>query len=196
VTATAPASSPSPRLAGVLFSAEQIRQRIEAMASEIARDYGHTDLIAVAVLKGSFIFLADLARLLSSQGVHLAIDFIALSSYGSGTSSAGEVAIRQDLVVSVARHPVLLVDDILDTGFTLQTASRLLIEKGASEVRTCVLLDKPSRRQVPMTAHYVGFQIDDVFAVGYGLDYDSRYRHLPYLASLVFDNPTPKEPAP
>jgi hypoxanthine phosphoribosyltransferase len=182
-----------PRLTGVLFTAEQIRQRLTILAAEIARDYGHTDLIAVAVLKGSFIFLADLARLLSDHGVHLAIDFMELSSYGSGTSSSGRVRIGEELASSVAHHPVLLIDDILDTGLTLQTARRLLLEKGASEVRTCVLLDKPSRRQVPMTAHYVGFHIADVFAVGYGLDYDNHYRHLPYLASLVLAPPTAPE---
>ncbi len=182
-----------PRLTGVLFSADQIRQRLTILAAEIARDYGHTDLIAVAVLKGSFIFLADLARLLSDHGVHLKIDFMELSSYGSGTTTSGRVTLRQDLADSVAHHPVLLIDDILDTGLTLQTAQRLLLEKGASEVRTCVLLDKPSRRQVPTTAHYVGFHIPDVFAVGYGLDYDNHYRHLPYIASLALSPPAATE---
>lgn len=182
-----------PRLTGVLFTAEQIRQRLAILAAEIARDYGRTDLIAVAVLKGSFIFLADLARLLSDHGVQLTIEFLELSSYGSGTSSSGQVRMGQDLAGSVAHHPVLLIDDILDTGLTLQTARQLLLEKGASGVRTCVLLDKPSRRQVPITAHYVGFHITDVFAVGYGLDYDNQYRHLPYLASLVLDPPTAPE---
>ncbi len=188
-----PSPSPltTPHLAGVLFSAKQIRERLDVLAAEIARDYGPTDLITVAILKGSFVFVADLARLLSERGIHLAIDFIGLSSYGPNTTSSGRVLVGHDLTVSVAGHPVLLIDDILDTGLTLQTACRLLLEKGAAEVRTCVLLDKPSRRRVPMTADYVGFHIDDVFAVGYGLDHDNRHRHLPYLALLSFDTALP-----
>ena len=113
------------------------------------------------------------------------VDFLALSSYGAGTASQGHVAIRNELSLPVAGRRVLLIDDILDTGHTLQTASRLLVERGASEVRTCVLLDKPSRRIVPITANYVGFQVPNVFVVGYGLDYDNRYRHLPCLTTLT-----------
>jgi hypoxanthine phosphoribosyltransferase len=180
-----------PGLDNVLYSAEQIRERLEELAAEIARDYGRTDLIAIAILKGSFVFLADLARLLSGRGIHLTIDFMRLSSYGPNTSSSGQVIIREEPAVSVTGHPVLLIDDILDTGLTLQTARRLLLEKGATDVRTCVLLDNPSRRRVSMTADYVGFHIAGVFAVGYGLDHNHRYRHLPYLAALDSEHSAP-----
>ena len=177
-----------PRLARVLFSADQIRQRLEEVADEIARDYGQTDLVAVAILNGSFVFLADLARLLSVRNIHLLIDFVALSSYGADTNSSGHITIRQDLLkIPLDSRPVLLIDDILDSGLTLQSARAMLQERGAGPVRSCVLLDKPSRRRVPVSADYVAFHIEDVFAVGYGLDYDNRYRHLPYLAALAFE---------
>ena len=174
-----------PHLGPLLFTADQVQHRVEALADDLARDYGPGDLLAVALLKGSFIFVADLIRHLSARKVHPVVDFLALSSYGAGTASQGHVAIRNELSLPVAGRRVLLIDDILDTGHTLQTASRLLVERGASEVRTCVLLDKPSRRIVPITANYVGFQVPNVFVVGYGLDYDNRYRHLPCLTTLT-----------
>ena len=188
-----PAPSPhpphgKPRLARVLFTADQIRQRLDEVADDIARDYGPTDLVAVAILNGSFIFLADLARLLSVRNIYLLIDFVALSSYGADTASSGRVTLRQDLLtIPLDNRPVLLIDDILDSGLTLQAARALLLERGAGPVRSCVLLDKPARRRVPIVADYVAFRIEDVFAVGYGLDYDNRYRHLPYLAALAFE---------
>lgn len=182
-----------PRLGRILFSADQIRQRLDALAAEIARDYGTGDLAAVAVLKGSFVFLADLARLLSNRGIHLTIDFMTVSSYGTGTASAGTATVREAPGRPLNGQPVLLIDDILDTGLTLQTARDILIRNGAGEVRCCVLLDKPARRRIPSKADYAAFRIEDVFAVGYGLDYNDRFRHLPYLATLVFDGPAQGE---
>jgi hypoxanthine phosphoribosyltransferase len=182
-----------PHLVGVLFTADQIRLRIDGLASELIRDFGQGDLTAVAVLKGSFVFLADLARALSIRGIHLTIDFMTLSSYGADTATSGHVLIQQAPSLPVTRGPVLLIDDILDTGLTLQAARNLLIEKGATHLRTCVLLDKPARRKVSPGADYAAFQIEDVFAVGYGLDYDNRYRHLPYLAALSFEDAIPSE---
>lgn len=181
-SAPAPAT---PHLGPVLFTAEQIRVRVDALADEIARDYGPGELAAVAVLKGSFIFLADLARRLSVRGIHLTIDFMSLSSYGAGTAPAGPVQVQPTPPLRATRGPVLLVDDILDTGLTLQTARELLSRNGITNLRTCVLLDKPARRRVPANADYVGFQVENVFVVGYGLDYNDAYRHLPYLAALV-----------
>jgi hypoxanthine phosphoribosyltransferase len=179
--------SATPALDKELFSAEQIRTRINALADDIARDYGADDILAVSILKGSFVFTADLIRALAGHQVHPLVDFMTLSSYGSSSMSSGKVLLHQELSLPVKGHRVLLIDDILDTGLTLQTARELLIQKGADEVRTCVLLDKPSRRVAPITADYSGFQIENVFVVGYGLDYNSRYRHLPGLAILKFD---------
>lgn len=169
---------------GILISARRIRRRVNEIAREIAGRCGPGPLVAVAILKGSFVFAADLARALSDRGLHLAMDFLTLSSYGSGTTSASRIATLQDIGVDVARQRVLLIDDILDTGRTLQAARDRLLAKGAREVLTCVLLDKPARRIVSIQADYVGFNVDNVFVVGYGLDFDNRYRNLPYLAVL------------
>lgn len=168
----------------ILFSAEQIRRRLNRLANEIDRTCPGRQLVAVAILKGSYVFLADLARLLSARGIHLVIDFLSLSSYGARTSSTGTVNLLHDLSIPLKGKTVLLLDDILDSGLTLQYAVTLLKNKGAQQVITCVLLDKPSRRKTPMTADYVGFKVDNVFVVGYGLDFNNHYRHLPYIARL------------
>ena len=170
-----------------LFSADQIRARVNAMADTLAADLPDGEVLCVALLNGSFIFAADLARALADRDVHPVIDFMTLASYGRDTASSGSVTLKHDLSLEVNGRDVLLVDDILDTGLTLQAVCRLLVERGATSVHTCVLLDKPSRRRVPVTADLVGFVIADVFVVGYGLDYDGRYRHLPYLAALPPD---------
>lgn len=172
-----------------LFPPEIIQARVNGLADEIARDYHDRVFTIVTVLKGGFVFAADLVRALSRRGIHPFVDFIAFSSYGTGTTRR-EISLKQEPSLPVRNHPVLLVDDILDTGHTLQAAQHLLTSHGATEVRLCVLLDKPSRREVPVTAHYIGFQIENVFVVGYGLDYDNRYRELPYLTVL-----TPGEPS-
>jgi hypoxanthine phosphoribosyltransferase len=190
-SATSPAAAGRPRLGTVLFTAERIRERLEEVAGAMAGDYGRIDLLAVAILNGSFVFAADLARALSVCGVHLAIDFMTLSSYGDSTVSPGRIDLLHEVTIPLAGRPVLLMDDILDSGLTLQTARRHLLDRGAASVRTCVLLDKPSRRRVPVEADYVAFRIDDVFVVGYGLDYDGRYRHLPYVAELTFEGDAP-----
>jgi hypoxanthine phosphoribosyltransferase len=176
-----------PRLGEVLFTADQIRTRLDDLADRIVQDYGQTDLVAVAILNGSFVFLADLARALSVRGLHLTIDFLALASYGGGTVSTERIQVRQAVTIPLEGRTVLLLDDILDSGLTLHTARDLLLGRGVASLRTCVLLDKPSRRRVPIEADYAAFRIGNVFAVGYGLDYDNRYRHLPYLAALAFE---------
>ncbi len=170
-----------------LFTADEIRARVHAMADTLAAGLPDDELRCVALLNGSFIFAADLARALADRDVHLVIDFMTPASYGGETTSSGSVTLKHDLSLPVDGRDVLLVDDILDTGRTLQTVCRLLQERGAASVRTCVLLDKPSRRRVPVTADLAGFVIDDVFVVGYGLDCGGRYRHLPYLAALPPD---------
>lgn len=179
--------NPTPHLERELFTADQIRHRISILADDIALAYGTEEFLAVGLLKGSFVFTADLIRALASHPVRPLVDFLALSSYGAGCSSSGTVTLRHEPTLPIQGHRVLLIDDILDTGLTLQTACQMLIQQGATEVRTCVLLDKPSRRLVPITADYTGFKVDDVFVVGYGLDYNNRYRHLPGLSVLGFD---------
>ena len=170
----------------VLISDEEIRKRIDALVDEMASTCQSERLVLVGILRGSFMFLADLVRKLYEHKVHPRIDFMTLSSRGAGVDSTGTVVIRKDVTVDVTGADVLLVDDILDTGRTLDFARRHLLDKGAAEVRSCMLLDKPSRREIPITSEYIGFTVEDVFVVGYGLDYDSHYRELPYIAEVTF----------
>lgn len=170
----------------VQMTAEQIATRIDQLVTEMQRDLRGDNVVMIGILRGSFIFLADLVRDLNPHDVHPRIDFITLESYGSGTVSSGEVRVVKELRLDVAGADVVLVDDILDSGRTLSFASNYLRERGARSVKTCALLDKPARRAVPFEADYVGFKIEDNFVVGYGLDYDSRYRELPYIANVVF----------
>jgi hypoxanthine phosphoribosyltransferase len=171
----------------ILFSEQQIKQRVEVMVKEMAEECRNTsNFVMIGILRGSFMFFADLVRELNRDGVHARIDFTTLESYGSGTESSGIVKVVKDFTVDVTGCNVFIVDDILDTGRTLTFAKNYLFEKGAASVKTCVLLDKPSRRIVPVKADHVGFEIEDTFVVGYGLDYDSYYRELPYIAKVTF----------
>ncbi len=170
----------------VQMTAEQIANRVDELVTEMQRDLRGDNVVMIGILRGSFIFLADLVRDLNPHDVHPKIDFITLESYGSGTESSGEVRVVKELRLDVTGADVVLVDDILDSGRTLSFASNYLRERGARSVKTCALLDKPARRAVPFEADYVGFQIEDNFVVGYGLDYDSRYRELPYIANVIF----------
>lgn len=167
----------------VLFSAAEIGLRVTDLAETIARDMG-PDIAVVAVLKGSFVFTADLLRALHHCGVKPRIDFMTLSSYGTGTTSRGEVEIVRDVVDDLTGFRVLLIDDILESGRTLAFAKAHLLAQGAAEVRPCVLLDKPEKRVAPIEADYVGFVSPDKFVVGYGLDYAHYYRELPYIGVL------------
>ncbi len=166
----------------VLLTQEQIRDRISAMAGEIARDYPPDEQIhLVCVLKGGFMFLSDLVRALPTR---VTLDFIALSSYGKGTKSSGEVRMIKDVDHALEGRHVVIVEDIVDTGLTLHYLQDILRARSPKTLRTACLLSKPSRRQVDVPVEYVGFTIEDHFIVGYGLDYDERYRELPYLAIL------------
>lgn len=166
---------PEPR---VLISRQRLANRVTELAAEIERDYAGTEsLIGVGILKGSVFFMVDL---LQQVDLPLSIDFFQTSSYGSGTVP-GEVRIRKDLDLSIRDRHVLLIEDIVDTGFTLRTIMALLRFRGARSVKLCALLDKVSARQADVTIDYRGFEIDDVFVVGYGLDYDERFRNLPYI---------------
>lgn len=170
----------------VLFTAEQIARRVEELVVEMQHACRSDNFAMIGILRGSFMFLADLARGLYQHRARPRIDFLTLESYGSGTESSGNVRIVKDIRMDVEGADVMLVDDILDTGRTLSVATRHLLEKGARSVKTVAMLDKPSRRVVSFTADFVGFTVPDEFVVGYGLDYDSYYRELPYIAKVTF----------
>jgi len=166
----------------ILFSKEAISARVTSLGVEISRDHQGEDLVLLALLKGSVVFLADLIRAIS---IPLHLEFAWVSSYGAGTTSAGQVDLKLLPEEDLKGRTVMLVDDILDTGRTLKTVSQCLKEEnGAGLVETCVLLDKKARRAVPQEADYVGFPVEDHFVVGYGLDHAGRYRNLPYIGVL------------
>lgn len=166
---------------------KELQDRVASLVNEIIEHVDNEQLVIVGVLRGSFMFLADLVRELHPRGLHPCIDFMTLSSYGSATESSGNVHVTKDISVDLTGKKVLLIDDILDSGRTLRFATRHLENKGAASVLTCCLLDKPSRRVVDITADFIGFEIPDTFVVGYGLDYDSHYRELPFLGEVVFE---------
>ncbi|MCO5045427.1 MAG: hypoxanthine phosphoribosyltransferase [Kiritimatiellae bacterium] len=170
----------------IMISTEQIAERVESLVSEMQASCQSDNFVMIGILRGSFIFLADLARHLYQHCVRTRIDFMTLESYGSGTESLGEVRVVKDIRMDVAGADVMLVDDILDSGRTLTFATKHLLDKGARSVKTVALLDKPSRRVLPFEADFVGFTVPDEFVVGYGLDYDSYYRELPYIAKVTF----------
>lgn len=167
----------------VLFPATEIKERVESLAAEIAAAIPGEFLI-VSLLRGSFMFTADLVRELYAIGVHPQIDFMTLSSYGSATESSGSVVIGRDVTDEVKDRQVLILDDILETGRTLRFAHDLLIERGAKDVKIAVLLEKPGKLQVAAKADFVGFSIPDKFVVGYGLDYANHYRELPFIGYM------------
>ncbi|MCY0897635.1 MAG: hypoxanthine phosphoribosyltransferase [Firmicutes bacterium] len=166
----------------VLIQAQDIRLRVEQLGARITYDYQDKDLILIGILKGSFVFVADLARAID---LPLAIDFMAVSSYGMSTQSSGVVRIIKDLDHSVEQKHVLVVEDIVDTGLTLNYIYGHVKSRGAASVKICALLDKASRRQVAVPVHYKGFEIPDEFVVGYGLDVEERYRNLADICRVV-----------
>jgi hypoxanthine phosphoribosyltransferase len=170
----------------VLFTADQIERRVNELVDEMASACRTDNFVMIGILRGSFMFLADLVRDLYQHDVHPRIDFVTLESYYSGTESSGAVHVAKDISMDISDATVILVDDILDTGRTLSFATKHLLDKGARSVRSCALLDKPSRRVVACEADFVGFKVEDYFVVGYGLDYDSHYRELPYIAKVMF----------
>lgn len=166
----------------VLLDEETIAARVRDLAAQVSADYaGSDDLVLVGVLKGAFIFMADLARQLS---VPHCVDFIALSSYSRGSISDGAVRLIMDTRTNLSGRQVLIVEDILDTGYTLDYLLRIFRAREPASLRTCVLLSKPERRKIEVPVDYLGFEIPDVWVVGYGLDYADRFRTLPYIAAL------------
>jgi hypoxanthine phosphoribosyltransferase len=164
----------------VLISEEVIAERVTGLAKDIARSEPE-DLLIVVILKGSFVFAADLIRALDRAGVKPRVDFMTLSSYGEGMQSKGKVTLSRDISEDVTGRHVLIVDDILESGRTLLFARDLLSERGAVSVKTCLLLDKSEKREIPIEADFTGFEIGDQFVIGYGLDLAHRYRGLPYI---------------
>ncbi|HYT67743.1 MAG TPA: hypoxanthine phosphoribosyltransferase [Vicinamibacterales bacterium] len=166
----------------VLISKVDINARIASLAAEIERDYPAEEAVhLVAILKGGFMFMADLVRAMSDR---VTMDFMAVSSYGKGTTSSGQVRVLKDLDSNVEGRHVILVEDIVDTGLTLHYLQDLLKARAPKSLKTACLLSKPSRRKVEVKVDYIGFTIEDHFVVGYGLDYAEKYRNLPFIAVL------------
>lgn len=165
----------------ILFTEEQIAARVRALGAELSRDYAGKNPLMLCILKGAFVFFADLTR---AMDMPVAMDFMQVSSYGAGAVSSGNIRILKDTAVPVAGRDVIIVEDIIDSGNSLYRLKGLLKERGASSVKICAFLDKASRRTAPVAADYVGYVIEDAFVVGYGLDYAEKYRNFPYLGIL------------
>jgi hypoxanthine phosphoribosyltransferase len=168
----------------VVLTEEQIRQRVAELGDAISADYGDEPVLLIAVLRGAALFVADLARHISSP---VELDFMAVSSYGSSTKSSGVVRIIKDLDEGIEERHVLVVEDILDTGLTLKYLLKNLASRGPRSLEVCTLLSKAGKQRVPISCKYIGFDIPDEFVVGYGLDYAEKYRNLPYLGILKPD---------
>src|SRR5689334_7623470 len=170
-----------PEIGEILVQQSDLEHRVQALGAEITRDYAGKDLLLVGVLKGAIFFLSDLMRHIT---VPCEVDFMAVASYGSATESSGVVRILKDLDIAIEGRDVLIVEDIVDSGLTLQYPLRSLQTRNPASLEVCALLTKPARREVELPARYIGFEIPDKFAIGYGLDHAEKYRNLPYVAAL------------
>jgi len=168
----------------VLFEEQAIAIRVQELARAIAQDLPEPTPVLIGLLTGAFIFLADLMRALGRLGIEPQVDFMAVSHYGPLVASSGLVQIHKDSAVEIKGRPVLLVDDILDSGQTLRMVRDHLVARGPSWLRTCVLLDKPSRREIAISADYIGFEVPNAWIIGYGMDASGEGRALPYVASV------------
>jgi len=166
-------------ISNTLISQEEIETKVIELAKKIEMDYKNQEVLIVGVLKGAFVFASDLVR---NINLDLSLDFIAVSSYGMSTESSGVVKINKDIEMDLTGKNVIIVEDIIDTGLTLKYIKEYLSGKNAKSVRICTLLDKPSRRKCNVDVDYVGFEIEDLFIVGYGIDCKEKYRNLPYIA--------------
>lgn len=165
----------------ILITREQLAARVAELGAQITEDYRGRELVIIGILKGAVVFLSDLIREID---LPISIDFMAISSYGSATKSSGVVRIMKDLDRDIVERHVLVVEDIIDTGLTMSFLKNNLLSRGAASIRVCALLDKPERRLVRLSSDYTGFLVPDAFVVGYGLDYDQRYRNLPEVGVL------------
>jgi hypoxanthine phosphoribosyltransferase len=173
-----------PQIGEILVQPDDLKQKVRDLGAQISADYGERDLLMVCVLKGAVFFLADLMRAID---IPCEVDFMAVSSYGSETDSSGVVRILKDLDRPIAGRDVLIVEDIVDSGLTLQYLLRNLGARNPASLEVCALLTKPDRRKIELPTRYVGFEIPDKFAIGYGLDHAERYRNLPYVAALTIE---------
>lgn len=173
------------KLGKTLISEHEIQHRTSQLAHQIVNDFKDDEILIISVLKGAFMFTADLIRRISKLDAKIEIDFIRARSYGSGKDSSGVVKLDLDVSADLKNRCVLLVDDIVDSGNTLKQVCEYLNGKGAAKVSTCVLLDKPARRTTDFVPDYIGFEIPDYFVVGYGLDYNERGRCLPFITHIV-----------
>jgi hypoxanthine phosphoribosyltransferase len=173
--------SDDPAIGETLVGSDQLRRRVDELAAQISADYAGRDLVLIGVLKGAVFFLSDLMRALT---VPCEVDFMAVASYGSATKSSGVVRILKDLDAVIEGRDVLIVEDIVDSGLTLQYLLRNLAGRNPRSLEVCALLIKPERRKVDLETRYVGFEIPNRFAIGYGLDHGERYRNLPFVAAL------------
>lgn len=175
----------------VLYTEQELKRKVAALGAQISADYADKEnVVLVGILRGSYIFMADLSR---SITIPCRIDFMSVSSYGKGTSSSGQIEIKKDLSDPINGAHVILVEDILDSGNTLDYLTKILSARNAASIRICTLLDKPERRVKPVTADYYGFLVPNAFVVGYGLDYGEKYRNLPYVGILkpeIYENNT------
>jgi hypoxanthine phosphoribosyltransferase len=171
-----------PKIGEILVQADQLKHRVRELGEQISRDYEGRDLLLVGVLKGAVFFLSDLMRHID---IPCEVDFMAVASYGSSTESSGVVRILKDLDAAIAGRDVLIVEDIVDSGLTLKYLLRNLGARQPASLEVCALLTKPERLQVDLRTRYIGFEIPDRFAIGYGLDLGERYRNLPYVAALI-----------
>lgn len=165
----------------VLFTEEQLREKVAELGARITADYQGKNPLIVSVLKGSYVFMADLTRRIDTK---CNIDFMVVSSYGSGTKTSGEVQIIKDIGSKIEGRDLIIVEDILDSGVTLSYLMKILQARGVNSIRLCTLLSKPERRKIDVPIDYLGFEVPDEFVVGYGLDYDETYRNLPYIGIL------------
>ena len=172
---------PKTQIVKTLISRGKLRKKVKELALKISRDYKGKKLVIVGILKGAMVFMSDLMR---QMKIPVEIDFIQASSYGASQTSSGKIKVKKDIDLPLAGKHVLLVEDIIDCGYTLDYLLGFIKRKRASSVRICVLLDKPSRRKVPVPLAYKGFEVPDKFIVGYGLDFAEKYRNLPYVAVL------------
>ncbi|MBO4687923.1 MAG: hypoxanthine phosphoribosyltransferase [Clostridiales bacterium] len=174
------------RVTGTMISAEEIRAAVERLGKQISEDYAGSgkEIVVVGILKGAFVFLADLVRQISCPMI---LDFMQVSSYYSGTVSTGNVRIKKDLDFDIAGRDVLIVEDIIDSGITMQCLKRELYSRNPRSIKVVAAFDKPSRRKVDFTADYIGIEVPDEFIVGYGLDFDGKYRNLPDVCVLEVD---------
>ena len=176
-----------------LYTAAQVQEQIDRLVEQIASELRGEELIVIGLLKGCFMFLADIARKMHKNNLSLVIDFMRISAYGSRTESRGKITLEQDITIDIEGRNVLIIDDIIDTGLTMHFVRNHLLKKKPASLKTCVFFDKPARRKIPFQVDYCGLTVPDAFIVGYGLDFNDRFRELPYVSILSVIDKSPNK---